>query len=72
MLESIFSPLGTKIFLVIIIISIGLWGTLALIIGGEEATISRVTLDICKKHIIVAVLLGAWFGLIIGHIFWPN
>ena len=58
----------TGFFIVGGIIVIAIYDIYALISGGQSATISSILFNDSK----VAPMIPLAFGVLIGHIFWPN
>jgi len=58
----------TAIFLVIIALVIIAYDVLAVIKGGNKATISRVIIDTSREWLIIPL----FFGILMGHFFWPQ
>lgn len=58
----------TKIILITAVVALSLYDIVALINGGSEATISRITLSYSKEYPVIPFAVG----VVCGHLFWPN
>ena len=58
----------TQIVLVCVVLLLLAYDAAALVLGGVQATISRVILEWSRKYPIIPFLCG----VLCGHLFWPQ
>lgn len=61
-------PETTRSLLLCVILFLVVYNIVIMRFVGSYATISRVTLQECSDHPVLALAAG----VVIGHIFWPN
>lgn len=59
---------STKAILIFTTVALSLYDVAAVLIGGVDATISRVIVHAASEYPIIAVAAG----ILIGHLFWPQ
>lgn len=64
--------LSSCLLAIISLISLLTYDLIVYFKGGNEATLSKVILDTSKDWPIIPLLIGLLFGLLSGHLFWPQ
>lgn len=59
---------GTALFVGVGLLVVIVYDVLAAVLGGYEATISKLTLDGARERPVIALALG----VLLGHLLWPR
>jgi len=57
----------TRVVLLVVVIGLALWATVAALVGGPQDTVSAHIRDYCERF----PLLPLSLGVLLGHWFWP-
>lgn len=63
---------ATGLFVAFLVVLAIVWDITAYLLGGNEATISRICLETANKNRGFAFLLGVAIGLLAGHLLLPQ
>lgn len=62
----------TQVMIVVIAVLTCVYDLIAYLLGGNEATISKVALDASQENNLVTVVVCLLVGVLIGHLFVPQ